>query len=403
MSTKQQTPFLRRMISTAFLVLAMYSWSAAQKPFTYSISGTIPGATKILLSADMFGGDILDSASNANGSFSFSGTAKNPSMGTLIVEKKDSRFPDYQSVFIELGKLTLTMLPGGRHAIIRGSKNNDIAAAVESASKDFWAKVPAMYDSINFASMSFSRLHESKEDKKDSIQYFLDLGRRMEAAAAPYTEARNKRLLKAFRQYPSSLFTAYYAMNSFELPKDTLKAMYAKFDTRLQESPIGKQWHKQLFEKIVLQPGDPAVAFTATDSEGKTISLSDYQGKYVLLDFWATWCVPCRAGNPHLIELYKKYKDKGVEFIGVSDDDHNVAGWKKAIQNDGIGIWPQILRGMDTKDANGQSNDMSGKYTVGAYPTKILIDPNGVIIGRYGDGGEGEETLDEKLAEIFGK
>lgn len=392
---------IKQIILTSLAIIAAYGCSQAQKPYTYSISGTIPGASKILLSADVFGGELLDSSSNANGQFFFQGTAKSVSMGTLIVEKKDARFSDYHSIFIEPGSLKVTLLPGGRKAIVRAGRNNDIAAEVELAHQVFWQKVPPMYDTLNFASMSLSGLHAAEVVNIDSVSYYQEVTRKMEEASMPYIEARNHSLMDAFKKNPSSYFTAYYAMNSFQLPADTLKNMYARFDDPLKESAIGKEWHKQLFEKTVLQAGDAAVAFSAKTLDGKSIKLSDYRGKYVLLGFWATWCMPCRAGNPHLIELYKKYKDKGIEFIGVADDDQNIDGWKKAVQNDGIGIWPQILRGRDTKDENGESNDLSGKYTVGAYPTKILIDLNGMIIGRYGDGGEGEETLDEKLATIF--
>ena len=132
-----------------------------------------------------------------------------------------------------------------------------------------------------------------------------------------------------------------------------------------------------------------------------TISLSDYKGKYVLLDFWASWCVPCRAGNPHLKELYAKYHDKGIEFIGVSDDDSKPDAWHKAVEKDGL-PWRHVLRGLDMqKLMNNQPNpnDISEKYGIHTLPTKILIDPAGKIIGRYS---EESEPLDAELKKIFG-
>jgi thiol-disulfide isomerase/thioredoxin len=136
------------------------------------------------------------------------------------------------------------------------------------------------------------------------------------------------------------------------------------------------------------------------------LKLTDFRGKYVLVDFWASWCVPCRAGNPHLLSLYAKYKDKGFEIIGVSDDDSNHEAWKKAVEKDGIGVWKHVLRGLK-RDPNSEygfdkSASISDRYGISSLPTKILIDPAGVIIGRYGGGGEDDAAMDKKLAEVFG-
>ena len=141
--------------------------------------------------------------------------------------------------------------------------------------------------------------------------------------------------------------------------------------------------------------------FATTDINGEKISLRDFKGKYVLLDFWASCCVPCRAGNPHLKELYSKYHDKGIEFIGVSDDDSKPEAWHKAVEKDDL-PWRHVLRGFDIeKMMNNQPNpnDISSKYGISSLPTKILIDRSGKIIGRYS---EESGALDAKLKEIFG-
>lgn len=115
--------------------------------------------------------------------------------------------------------------------------------------------------------------------------------------------------------------------------------------------------------------------------------------------------MPCRKGNPHLLSLYSKYKEKGFEIVGVSDDDSNHDAWKKAVAKDGIGVWKHVLRGLDMKKRmNGEENpeDISDYYGIHSLPTKILIGPDGVILGRYGGGGENDEAMDKKLKEIFG-
>ena len=144
-----------------------------------------------------------------------------------------------------------------------------------------------------------------------------------------------------------------------------------------------------------------ATDFSTIDINGNTLKLSDKKGKYVLLHFWTSWCVPCRKGNPHLKELYLKYKDKEIEFIGIADDDRAEDAWKKAVEKDGIGIWKHVRRGL--KYENGvfdRSTDISDNFGIHTLPTKILIDPNGIIIGRFE---EEAGPLDKKLKEVFGE
>ena len=122
-----------------------------------------------------------------------------------------------------------------------------------------------------------------------------------------------------------------------------------------------------------------------------------------MIDFWASWCVPCRKGNPHLLQLYSKYKKKGFEIIGVSDDDSNHAAWRKAVEQDKIGVWKHVLRGLK-KMENGRydkSEDKSEAYGIHTLPSKILVGPDGVIIGRYASGAGTDADLDAKLKDVF--
>ncbi len=105
-----------------------------------------------------------------------------------------------------------------------------------------------------------------------------------------------------------------------------------------------------------------------------------------------------------MIKLYEKYHTKGVEFIGISDDDSNPKAWHKAVEKDGIGIWHHVLRGLkQTKKGFDKTNDITEGYAVHSIPTKILIDPQGIIVGRYGGVGEDDEAMDKMFEEIFGK
>jgi thiol-disulfide isomerase/thioredoxin len=123
--------------------------------------------------------------------------------------------------------------------------------------------------------------------------------------------------------------------------------------------------------------------------------------KYVLLDFWASWCVPCRQGNPHLKELYQKYKDDLV-VVCVSDDDSAPDKWRAAVEQDGLHDFYHVLRGLKRVPGGGfnRSGDIDELYGIRALPTKILIDNSGTIVARYGSNGA---ALDARLEEIFGR
>ena len=159
----------------------------------------------------------------------------------------------------------------------------------------------------------------------------------------------------------------------------------------LRNSYLGKQTEEKIKIVMKTQEGVDAADFSQPDKDGKMVKLSDYRGKYVLLDFWASWCAPCRRENPNLIKAYAKYKGKGFEILGVSlDKAADKAKWLKAIEDDKL-TWKQV------GDMKGWDNAAGMLYEVKAIPMNFLIDPSGKIIAKYLRG----EELDKKLAELF--
>ncbi|MEO7313389.1 MAG: TlpA disulfide reductase family protein, partial [Chitinophagaceae bacterium] len=136
-------------------------------------------------------------------------------------------------------------------------------------------------------------------------------------------------------------------------------------------------------------PGAMALNFTQNDTNGKPISLSSFKGKYLLIDFWASWCAPCRAENPNVVKAYNAYKTKGFEILGISLDD-NKADWLAAIKKDNL-TWIQV------SDLKGWQNRVAEQYGVQSIPTNFLLDKDGNIIATNLRG----ESLENKLQEIM--
>ena len=134
-----------------------------------------------------------------------------------------------------------------------------------------------------------------------------------------------------------------------------------------------------------LAPGAKYIDFGQPDKDGKIIKVSDFKGKYVLIDFWASWCVPCRAENPNLVKAYQAYKGKGFEIIGISLDD-NRQKWLDAVAADGL-TWPQV------SDLNGIKNEAAMSYGVTRIPENYLISPEGIIIDKNLRGARLEQAL----------
>ncbi len=343
---------------------------------------------------------VKDSSLISDGAFSFNGNVPEPTMAYLSLKEEKRTELNSTNFFLEPSVIRVELkLNDFKNAKFTGSKTQAEYEELEKSKAAIRKEMEPLSQEYAKAGEVYREAVKNKADDKT-----LDSLREKSAAIhekfEPFNQRSDKKDYAFFAQHPDSYVTAYMLrFHVSELSLDSLQLFYDRFGEKLQQSSAGKELYAEIAKLRGGSPGSMAKGFTTVDINGNTLSLADYKGKYVLLDFWASWCVPCRKGNPHLKELYTKYKSKGIEFIGIADDDRAEDAWKKAVDKDGIGIWKHVRRGL--KYANGEydrSTDISENFGIHTLPTKILIDPKGMIVGRYG---EEPEELDKKLKEVF--
>jgi len=324
------------------------------------------------------------------GNFEFTGNIDQPSFAFLLFKHKGEVMDKYDVelkrhlIYIEPTAMEIdTEANAKKMVLIKGSKTQEEWNGLMA--QTFYLQAPM--DSLHV--LNKGALHgESKLNLAD------------QAKLAALQKQINLVYYDFFIAHPNSYVSADRAMYLTTVyGLDSLKRIYNNFGPGVKESMGARRMASVITSRETGLKGSTAYPFTATDKEGNPLSLASFKGKYIVLDFWATWCIPCRKAMPHMVSLYQKYKGKNLEFIAIGDDDRNAVAWKAAIEKDGTGMFHHVLRGVNMELAiKGLPNphDIAEQYGVRSLPTQFLIDPQGKIIGRFDGSGNPDGDL-EKL------
>ncbi|WP_291865361.1 TlpA disulfide reductase family protein [Maribacter sp.] len=368
------------------LVLIITLIACNQKPEGYVINGTLRGdvadGTQVILKKIGENNQpvAIDTVLTTGGTYTFSGKPTTPELHYIFVDK----LPGYTVVVLENGEIEISAQKDSLNlAKIKGTIQNDIFS-------DYMEKSLAMSN----RAMSIQKdLQKANIEKNDAV--ISALSDEMKELQEEHKDFE----IDYIKANPNGLISALLidkAIASRVVPTEDLKALYEGLSPEIKSNKVAENVLQRisfLEEKASngqnTTVGKKAPNFSAKSPEGKEIALNDILGKVTLIDFWAAWCKPCRAENPNVLAVYKKYHKKGLNIIGVSLDKDGEQ-WKKAILDDKL-EWNQVSNLAYFND------EIAKLYNVDAIPAAFLLDENGVIIAKNLRG----DALEQKVAELL--
>ncbi|WP_229311137.1 TlpA disulfide reductase family protein [Larkinella soli] len=366
-----------RMVATALLGLALpFAVAAQEAGKEFTVNGTVkngPLDGKIYLEAGGQPARRLDSTQvDGSGRFTFKGR-----------ESEGGSF--FQLNVANQQRVGLLVEGGETFDVSIDAKDRKKTEVKGSRNMEYYQKLMALYSDMQEKSKAWQSQYSEAEQKKDNKR-IEKIQQEYEGASRQFTES-----VKQLLPEMGTSLVALFATNFLNPDNDfaTLDALARRFE---QEKPNGRQ--AQAFIGNITRMRGVMVGSVAPDiklnnPQGQPVSLSSLRGKYVLIDFWASWCGPCRMENPNVVRMYNKFKDKGFEIYGVSLD-RDKSNWQKAIEKDGL-TWTHV------SDLKFWQSAAAQQYGITAIPATFLLDKDGKIIAKNLRG----QALEQKLEEIL--
>ncbi|EHQ24515.1 TlpA disulfide reductase family protein [Mucilaginibacter paludis] len=366
-------------ILLAILASASVALSSFQyQPPGFKITGKITGLTdgKVYLEHTLNKQTFTDSTLAKNGTFVFEGTTAEPLLYTVKIGNRQQKV-----FFVENANITLTGSKDSLYkASVRGSKTQDeYMDFYDVAWKPITAKAGDIYRRLAIANQN-GKIKLDSASHKPFDDEFAALDQLNQTIVSQYVAS-----------HTHSVAAAVVIQDRFiNFPNyDVAAKLFTLLTDNVKNSYYGKEVKARLDLASKTAVGKMAPQFVMNDTTGKAVKLSDYKGQYVLIDFWASWCGPCRAENPNVVKVYQKYHAKGLEIIGVSLDGKKEA-WLKAIHADKL-TWQHV------SDLKGWQNAVALQYGISAVPQNFLLDKEGKIIATNLRG----KDLEVKMAQVL--